>query len=385
MAGYTKKMVAEASQRSVTAIIRSTSAPPKVFVPFLVAGLGDKIVQARQHFAAHLQTYLDQHAQRHKDAITHSAHDGFAQLQAAMRKVIMDSNPAVRENARLAYWAFAAEWPSEAEQLMLQLDEPAQKQLRKAKESVTASANSSRPTASTSKAPVPRKPSSSIAEAIKKAKMEARQRQQEQEQEQARAAELLADEPVTPKDDESRSAVTSVAEQLATSVIGTGALESPGHDKRTDSVREGPSDRERRAEANVPNGTKATVAADEAQQEAPSQVAQAVGAFVAADPIPQPTLSMTGSSEERQSESATENDPSPTESRSKPTPISSQAAQSKQAAPAPSLNGGTPVTASTNGSSDTLYGMLQIAPDSSFWRQRNKSEQGLGGITRSDR
>lgn len=177
MAASTKKIVVEASQKAVTTIIRHTSAPSKVFVPFLIVGLGDKTTQARQHFASHLYSYIQYQAQSSREAIEHCPNDGFNQLQAALRKSLTDSAPAVRETARAAYWLFSAEWPQEAAKMMSQLDEPAQKQLIKAKQTTTTTTS-----APAKSAGGPRKPSSSIAEAIRKAKLEAKRQQQEAEQ-----------------------------------------------------------------------------------------------------------------------------------------------------------------------------------------------------------
>lgn len=381
MAGYTKRIVAEASQRSVTAIIQSTSAPPKVFVPFLIAGLGDKIVSARQYFATHLQTYLEQHAQSHKDAITHAPHDGFAQLQAAMRKALADSNPAVREATRLAYWLFAAEWPSEAEQMMSQLDDPAQKQLRKAKEAV---ATNQRPT--TSKAavgPVPRKPSSSIAEAIKKAKMEAKQRQrEEEEQAQADAAEAERSEGKlrSPEKAESQETYPQATEKLAESVTEATTQNQPDETHRPDGG-EVAAELQQHVE-NAPVEDATPTAPHEAEQEIPSETAERANGIGGDHEASSPAADTQA---EYLPTPFTPSGPGPAEGQAREAATSTLIVSMAQSS-ASLTNGAPPTSASTNGSTDTLYDMLQIAPDSSFWRQRYKGEsRELPDIPRSRR
>lgn len=369
MAGYTKRIVAEASQRSVTAIIQSTSAPPKVFVPFLIAGLGDKIVSARQYFATHLQTYLEQHAQRHKDAITHAPHDGFAQLQAAMRKALTDSNPAVREATRLAYWLYEAEWPSEAEQMMSQLDDPAQKQLRKAKETVP---TNQRPT--TSKAavgPVPRKPSSSIAEAIKKAKMEAKQRQrEEEEQAQADAAEAKRSkgELRSPETAESQETYAQAMEKLAESV-SRAATKSPSDETgRPEWGAAAAKSQQHGEHAPVVDATETVPHEDE--QDVPSGTAERADESDADHAASSPAADTQAG---HLTTPATTSGPGPAKGQVRKAATSELNVSMAQSSA--SLTNGAPSTgASTNGSTDTLYDMLQIAPDSSFWRQRYKRE-----------
>lgn len=128
--GYTKKIIAEKSQKVVTAIITHSTAQPRIFIAHISAGAGDKNVQTRQYSASHLKTFLDTQAARCKSSIDQGSFT--EQLESLLKKALADVNPQTRETARLAYWSFAPIWPARAKGIIEGLDGQARKQLEKA-------------------------------------------------------------------------------------------------------------------------------------------------------------------------------------------------------------------------------------------------------------
>ncbi|KAJ7774326.1 clasp N terminal-domain-containing protein [Mycena maculata] len=129
MAGFTKKLTAQNSQASVSAIIEHTSTPPRVLLPLLWATLQEKTVQARAFVVAHLKQYLVVHGQRSKHAIETTG--GLEIMEKSLKKALADPNPAVRENARICFWVFEAIWRDRGVTLLDGLDSVARKQLEK--------------------------------------------------------------------------------------------------------------------------------------------------------------------------------------------------------------------------------------------------------------
>lgn len=107
--GFTKKIIAERSQRSLSAIITHTTCHPRMFVAHISAGINDKNVQTRNYSTSHLKLFIDHHGVRSRPAI-----DGTPALldtiEANLRKSLGDTNPAVRELARAAFWSFHGVW-----------------------------------------------------------------------------------------------------------------------------------------------------------------------------------------------------------------------------------------------------------------------------------
>ncbi|KAJ7117389.1 clasp N terminal-domain-containing protein [Mycena crocata] len=130
MAGFTKKLTAQQSQASVSAIIENTSTPPRVLLPLLWHTLQEKTVQARAYVVAHLKQYLELHGLRSKHAIETSG--GLEITEKSLKKALADSNPAVRENARACFWVFEGIWRDRGGTLLGALDSVARKQLEKA-------------------------------------------------------------------------------------------------------------------------------------------------------------------------------------------------------------------------------------------------------------
>ncbi|TFK43149.1 clasp N terminal-domain-containing protein, partial [Crucibulum laeve] len=130
MAGFTKRIAAQQSQASVTAIITYTSAPPRVILPLLWNTLQEKTVQARAFVVAHIKHFIETHARRSKHNIESSG--GLDILEKSLKKTLADPNPAVRETARALFWVFEDVWRDRGEAIMETLDSVARKQLEKA-------------------------------------------------------------------------------------------------------------------------------------------------------------------------------------------------------------------------------------------------------------
>ncbi|KAJ6510018.1 clasp N terminal-domain-containing protein [Mycena vitilis] len=129
MAGFTKKLTAQQSQASVSAIIENTSTPPRILLPLLWQTLQEKTVQARAFVVAHLKQYLEIHGQRSKHAIESSG--GLELMEKSLKKALGDANPAVRDNARICFWVFEGIWRDRGSTLLGGLDSVARKQLEK--------------------------------------------------------------------------------------------------------------------------------------------------------------------------------------------------------------------------------------------------------------
>ncbi|KAJ7699888.1 clasp N terminal-domain-containing protein [Mycena rosella] len=129
MAGFTKKLTAQQSQASLSALIENTSTPPRILLPLLWQTLQEKTVQARAFVVAHLKQYLELHGQRSKHAI--EAFGGLEIIEKSLKKALADPNPAVRDNARICFWVFEAIWRDRGVTLLGGLDSVARKQLEK--------------------------------------------------------------------------------------------------------------------------------------------------------------------------------------------------------------------------------------------------------------
>ncbi|KAG5339205.1 hypothetical protein C0989_005186 [Termitomyces sp. Mn162] len=129
MAGLTKKITAQQSQASVTAIIAYTSAQPRVVLPLLWNTLQEKTVQARTFVVGHVKQYVGVHGHRSKHVIEST--NGLELLEKSLKKALNDANPAVRENARVLFWVFEDVWPEQGLTILESLDLNARKQVEK--------------------------------------------------------------------------------------------------------------------------------------------------------------------------------------------------------------------------------------------------------------
>ncbi|OCF56681.1 hypothetical protein L486_05535 [Kwoniella mangroviensis CBS 10435] len=131
MAGFTKKIIAERSQACVTAIIIHTHVHSRTFISHIAAGVSDKNIQTRHFSTGHLKTFIDIHGAKSKHAIE-TTPGMLDQLEGAVKKSLLDVNPAVRDLARQAFWSYHSVWRSRAEAILNSLDGMARKQLEKA-------------------------------------------------------------------------------------------------------------------------------------------------------------------------------------------------------------------------------------------------------------
>ncbi|PFH52674.1 hypothetical protein AMATHDRAFT_74133 [Amanita thiersii Skay4041] len=129
MASFTKKITAQQSQVSVTAIIAYTSAQPRIVLPLLWNTLQEKTAQARVFVVNHFKQYLQIHGHRSKHIIESTG--GLEILEKSIKKSLSDANPAVKEGARLVFWVFNDIWNDRGSIIMDSLDATARKQLEK--------------------------------------------------------------------------------------------------------------------------------------------------------------------------------------------------------------------------------------------------------------
>ncbi|KAF8741306.1 CLASP N terminal, partial [Rhizoctonia solani] len=130
MSGFTKKIIAQQSQASATAVITNTSAHPRVVLPLLWSYIQEKNVQSRSYSIEHLTTYLKVHAAKSKHAIDSA--NGVDIITKCLQKTLNDPSPGVRPLARTCFWEFEPVWPAIALTIAEQLDNSARKQLDKA-------------------------------------------------------------------------------------------------------------------------------------------------------------------------------------------------------------------------------------------------------------
>lgn len=214
LSGSTKKLVAEASQHVTEAIIDHAACHPRVFVPFLEQGLGERTVQSRGYFMAHVARYIATQAKRpggkhlveQTTLLNSSQPTALALLLDLIKRGLTDPNAGVKESARAAFVVFYREWPRQGAVLLDGLEEGVRRQVDKALANAVAAGPSSTeqkesPTSTTTvvtatapapaaarRAPAARKPSSAIAAAIRKAKEEQRAARLAEAEAQAAAA-----------------------------------------------------------------------------------------------------------------------------------------------------------------------------------------------------
>ncbi|KAJ9127352.1 hypothetical protein QFC24_000759 [Naganishia onofrii] len=275
LSGSTKKMVAEASQKTVTTFINHATCHPRIFLPFLAAGLNERTVQSRQYFMEHTRHYLATHAQRSsstKNAIEHAITTigpGLQVVTDMLKRGLQDANPLVKETARATFVIFHNEWPKHALTLMSGLDDGVRKQLEKAIQAAAASAATTSnaenalgqgtgnevtaaPVVAAPIAPsgtrrpgtgAARKPSSAIAAAIRKAKEEARARHLAEAEAEAatHAAAALGEEEQNGVANENKEvSQPTEAKDAPSEVIVDKAISKPDFEERTSPVPDEP-------------------------------------------------------------------------------------------------------------------------------------------------
>ena len=130
MAGFTKKIAAQASQASVSTIIQTTSGQPRTFIAAFSNTLQDKMTQARAYAVEHLKLYIETHAERTKHTIESTG--AIETLDKSVRKALLDANVGVRQNARALFWAFEGVWKERGRTILEAQDALSRKQLEKA-------------------------------------------------------------------------------------------------------------------------------------------------------------------------------------------------------------------------------------------------------------
>lgn len=128
VAGQTKKIVAAASQSTVSTLLQHSTYHHRTLQLILLT-LGEKTASARQFAAQHVLTSIRCYARPSKGAIEHTG--GLADLEAALQKGLADANPQVRETSRTAFWEFERVWPERAALIAESLDAAARKLLDK--------------------------------------------------------------------------------------------------------------------------------------------------------------------------------------------------------------------------------------------------------------
>ncbi|WAQ93103.1 hypothetical protein PtA15_18A160 [Puccinia triticina] len=128
MAAQTKKLVFQASQAAVSALIKSTYHPR--VLQYLSACINEKTVQSRVAGISRMKEFLDFHGQRSKSQIESGG--GLGIIEKVLRRSLADASPAVRETAREVFWNCSAIWPQMTSPLIDSLDGPTRKQLEKA-------------------------------------------------------------------------------------------------------------------------------------------------------------------------------------------------------------------------------------------------------------
>ncbi|KAK4053956.1 suppressor of tub2 mutation [Microbotryomycetes sp. JL221] len=126
MAGQTKKIVATASQQTVTALLTHSKYHFKTLQQVTLLSQ-DKNVSARQFAATHLQTIVQVHVQTHKHAFETTG--GVDEVEKALKRGLTDPNAQVKETSRTTFWLVQAIWPKMGDRVACALDASSRKQL----------------------------------------------------------------------------------------------------------------------------------------------------------------------------------------------------------------------------------------------------------------
>lgn len=126
MAGFTKKIVANASQATVGEILKSVSYRHK-YLELISQGMQDKNFGMRAAMCQHLDTILSVHGKHRKHAL--EGHAGLSAITTICKKGLADPNKDVRAFARNAFYRVEQIWPSTARVIYDSLDMSIQKQV----------------------------------------------------------------------------------------------------------------------------------------------------------------------------------------------------------------------------------------------------------------
>jgi len=111
LCGGTKKISSQNGNLTVDIIISRVSYNVRI-MQHIWSACQDKNVQPRTYATTWLKTLLKKEA-HHKNHLEHTG--GLDLIEKCLKKGLADANPAVRENMRSTYWAFARIWPARAE------------------------------------------------------------------------------------------------------------------------------------------------------------------------------------------------------------------------------------------------------------------------------
>ncbi|KAM0791243.1 hypothetical protein ACM66B_005722 [Microbotryomycetes sp. NB124-2] len=128
MAGQTKKIVATASQATVTSLISNSKYHHKTLLQLSYV-MQDKNAAARQFAAAHLQTLVKVHGKQSQHAIESTG--GLEEIEQMLKRGLTDANSTVKETSRTTFWVVHEIWPKLADKVSCSLDPTSRKQLDK--------------------------------------------------------------------------------------------------------------------------------------------------------------------------------------------------------------------------------------------------------------
>ncbi|KAF3937274.1 hypothetical protein ABW19_dt0200390 [Dactylella cylindrospora] len=128
LCGGTKKITAEAANVACTVIFAKTTYHHTKIPNYLYGGCTDKNIQPRLYSTTWFRALLEAHSHQ-KHVLEHG--DGLKKLEDGLKKVLVDSNPGVREGARAAFWMYYELWPDRATVIMDAQDANTRKLLQK--------------------------------------------------------------------------------------------------------------------------------------------------------------------------------------------------------------------------------------------------------------
>ncbi|KAK6346718.1 suppressor of tub2 mutation [Orbilia brochopaga] len=128
LCGGTKKITAEASNITCMVIFAKTSYHHTKIPTYLYGACTDKNIQPRLYATTWFRALLEAHAHE-KHVLDHG--EGLKKLEDGLKKVLVDSNPGVRESARAAFWMYFDLWPDRATVIMDAQDANTRKLLEK--------------------------------------------------------------------------------------------------------------------------------------------------------------------------------------------------------------------------------------------------------------
>ncbi|KAK6525804.1 suppressor of tub2 mutation [Arthrobotrys megalospora] len=110
LCGGTKKITAEAANVTCTVIFAKTSYNARI-PNYLYGACTDKNIQPRLYATSWFRALIEAHAHE-KYILDHG--DGIKKLEDGLKKVLVDSNPTVRESGRAAFWVYFDLFPDRA-------------------------------------------------------------------------------------------------------------------------------------------------------------------------------------------------------------------------------------------------------------------------------